>query len=162
MKRRSIRKYTDQEVPEDAVKEILRAGMCAPSAGSEEPWHYIVIRNRETLRELSEHHFSGWMLKDAPIGIVVCCDLDLQRYPGVWPQDCAAATENMLIEAVEQGLGAVWIGVYPSDEVMTAIRNIFNLSENIVPFSIVSIGYPNENKTTPDRYNPERVHFEKW
>lgn len=162
MRRRSIRKYTDKEVSDDIVKELLRAAMSAPSAGSEEPWHFVVIKNRDILDEITKHHPSSWMLKDAPLGIMVCCDLNLQKYPGSWVQDCAAATENILIEVEEKGLGGVWLGVYPNDPVVSALKNLFNLPENIVPFSVVALGYPAENKSTPDRYNAGRVHYDKW
>ncbi len=77
-------------------------------------------------------------------------------------QDCAAATENMLIEIVNQGLGGVWMGVHPEIRLIDPVRQLFNLPENMQPFSLVGLGFADEEKAARDRYDAERVHFDTW
>lgn len=161
-KRRSIRVYTDGDVGEEAVRKILQAAMAAPSAGNEQPWHFIVIKDKENLGELADFSPYAKMLKGASAAIVVCGDLNLERHKGYWVQDCSAATENMLIEIAELNLGAVWLGVYPVEERIEYIKKQFNLPDNIVPFSVVSIGYPAQVLKSINRYDQGRVHNEKW
>ena len=102
--RRSIRKYTNEVVPEDLIEQILRAGMSAPSAGNEQPWHFIVISDRNVMGEIQKVHPYSHMLKEASHAIVVCGDMSLQKYDGYWVQDCSAAMQNMLLMSQELGL----------------------------------------------------------
>ena len=80
----------------------------------------------------------------------------------MWVIDCSAATENILLAAHGIGLGAVWLGLHPREERKQAIRDLFKLPENIQPLSLISIGYPDEVKETPERFKPERIHYNKW
>lgn len=160
--RRSIRKYLPLEITQHTIEQLLEAGMYAPSAKNEQPWHFIVIKNKEKMTDLAEFLPFGKMLPFASVAIMVCADLKLEKSPGYWPIDCAAATQNILLEAHGSGLGAVWLGVYPRPERMEALVRYFDLPESIKPFSIISLGVPDENKTTPERYNPNRIHYEKW
>ena len=111
LSRRSIRSYTSQPVPEDVVKELLEAGMSAPSAGNEQPWHFVVLTDRKILDEIPTFHPYSHMLGGAPLAILVCGDLNLQRYEGYWVQDCSAATQNILIAIQAKGLGAAKVGI---------------------------------------------------
>lgn len=160
--RRSIRKYTNQEVSDEIVNYLLEAAMSAPSAANEQPWHFIVVRDRVLLNEITKYHPSAKMLKEASIAIIVCGDLELEKFKGVWVQDCSAATENILIGVQEKELGAVWLGAYPNEHVIDGLRKIFSLPNHIVPLSIVSIGYPAEKLPPANRYNESRIHYEKW
>ena len=81
-KRRSIRKYKDEPVSDELIDKLLRAAMAAPSAGNEQPWHFVVVKDKETLKRLSKLSPYASMLKDAPIGIVVCGDLKAEIYKG--------------------------------------------------------------------------------
>lgn len=159
LERRSIRKYTEEKVPMEAVKELLKAAMQAPSAGNAQPWEFIVVDDKAKLTEVTKIHKYAFMLPTASYGIVVCANLNKELYKGYWPQDCSAAVENILIKAQDMGLGAVWLGVYPEEDRVTGLRKIFNINENVVPFAIVSIGYPNEQKKVEDRYDEAKVHY---
>ena len=161
-KRKSVRRYTGQDVPDSLVKNILAAGMSAPSAGNQQPWHFIVIKDKEALRKVSECSPHARPLQDSRLGILVCADLDLERHKGYWVQDCSAAVENMLVEVTALGLGAVWLGVYPREDRVQYLKKYFALPEQIIPFAIVSIGYPGQEVIASDRYNQSRVHYEKW
>lgn len=160
--RRSIRKYKEGKISQELMRKILYTGMCAPSAGNERPWHFIVIDNRDILNRIADFHPYAKMLTNAAAAIIVCGDLRLEKHKGFWVQDCSAATENILIEIEELGLGGVWVGVYPMQERVEAIQKLFSLDDNIIPLSIVSIGYPDVKPEQIDRYTEDRVHFNKW
>lgn len=161
LSRRSIRKFTAREVSTDAVEYLLRAAMSAPSAGNQQPWHFVIIRDRATLDRIPTIHQYAAMMKEAPVAILVCGDLELEKNEGFWIQDCSAATENILIAAESRGLGAVWVGIYPRNNV-DAFQQLFNLPGSVIPLSIVAVGWPGEKKSPADRYEKSRIHHEKW
>jgi nitroreductase len=160
--RRSIRKYMNKPVPEETITQILKAGMAAPSAGNEQPWHFIVIRDRGLLDKIPEFHPYSQMLGQVNVAIVVCGDPKLEKYKGFWVQDCSAAMENMLLMAVELGLGSVWLGVYPLEDRILGLRTLLKLPDHILPLSILPIGYPAESKEPSERFDQSRVHNDQW
>lgn len=162
LSRRSIRKYTNEDVSDEIVKELLEAAMSAPSAGNEQPWHFVVIRDRKILNEIPNIHPYSGMLREAPLAILVCGDESLQKYKGYWVQDCSAATENLLIAINAKGLGGVWLGVYPVEDRVNGIRKLLDMPNNIIPFSLISIGHPAEQKPPANRYNSSRIHYDRW
>lgn len=159
--RRSIRKYTKEPVPTNIIKELLEAAMCAPSADNEQPWQFIVINDRRILDEIPNVHPYSNMLRQASVAILVCGDKTLSKGKDFWVQDCAAATENILIDVQEKSLGAVWLGIYPNEEVVKSIQKLLELPSNIIPFSLIPVGYPDEKKAQENRYNVSRVHYNK-
>ena len=164
--RRSIRKYSDKEIPDEYVDKLLRAAMqAAGSRMGAEPWEFIVVKDKETIGKLSELDSNTKPLKTATLAIVSIANMERVHYERVWQQDMAAASENLLLEAANLGLGAVWLGIAPVEERMNKIREIFNLeSESIRPFNIISLGYPAEgfeNKFV-DKYDETRVHYETY
>ncbi len=160
--RRSIRKYTGEPVTEAEVKKLLEAGMAAPSAHNRQPWHYVVVRDKAKLLAITKFHNYSKMLEQAALAIVVCGDLDLEAGTGFWVQDCAASTENILIAAKATGLGAVWLGVYPNDALVRGLRDLLEIPEGKVPFCIISVGHPLEEKPPGNRYDEKRVHLDAW
>lgn len=164
--RRSIRKYSDKEIPDEYVDKLLRAAMqAAGSRMGAEPWEFIVVKDKETIKKLSEVDTNTKPLKTATLAIVSIANMERVHYERVWQQDMAAASENLLLEAANLGLGAVWLGIAPVEERMNKIREIFNLeSESLRPFNIISLGYPAEgfeNKFV-DKYDETRVHYETY
>ena len=162
LSRRSIRKYTSQPVPPELVDELLKAAMSAPSAGNEQPWHFVVIRDREILNEIPKFHAYSRMLREASVAVLVCGDLKEQRHEAFWIQDCSAATQNILVAAHARGLGAVWLGVYPRQKRIDGLRKLLGIPEHVVPLSLISIGYPAEKKPPADRYDASRIHKDHW
>jgi nitroreductase len=160
--RRSIRKYKPDPVPDEVVKVLLEAAMNAPSAGNQQPWHFIVIRDRASLDAIPTFHPYSQMLKEAPLGIVVCGDLEKQVHDGYWVQDCSAATENLLLAAHAKGLGAVWLCVYPREPRVIGVKEILKLPDYIIPLCIISLGLPAEEKPQAKRFIPERIHYDRW
>lgn len=164
-KRVSVRKYTDQPVSKDQMELLLRAGMAAPSAKNVQPWEFVVIQDKEHLLKITEFHPYAGMLKQAPLAIAVCGNttkIALEGVEDLWVQDCAAATQNILLEATELGLGSVWMGIYPMKTFIKGLANLLILPDFIVPFSLLAIGYPDGEVHPKDKFNPERVHWEKW
>lgn len=160
--RRSIRKYLPEPVSREMIEDILKAGMSAPSAGDEQPWHFIIIDRRELLEKISEMHPYAKMLKNAPAALLICADQNIPKFRDFWVQDCSAASENMLLAAHDLGLGAVWVGVYPAEKLVTGIRELFEIPEHVIPFSAIAIGHPAEEKTRRARYEVSRIHDNSW
>lgn len=162
MTRKSIRKYKNLKVSDEIVQYLLEAAMQAPSAGNEQPWEFIVLRDKEIMNKIPDIHPYSGMLRNADVAIVVCGNLSRQVFEGYWVQDCSAATENILLAAEDKGLGAVWLGIYPLEERITGLKKLLNLPEDVIPLSIVPVGYPDENRTVQRRFKAERIHHNKW
>lgn len=160
--RRSIRKYSEKKVNNELLEKIIEAGMYAPSAVNKQPWHFIIFRNKEVIQSIVNIHPNASMLKNANAGILICYDTKLQHDEGYGPVDCSAATQNMLLAAHGLELGACWIGIYPRKQRINALHDLFNLPEHVIPFSVISIGFPNEIKNKPDRFIKTRIHYEGW
>jgi nitroreductase len=162
MTRRSVRRYTDEPVTDDEVEAILRAAMAAPSAGNEQPWHFVVIRDDAVMDEIMDVHPYAAMLAEAPVCIAVLAEMAREKHAGMWVQDCSAATQNALLAAHALGLGAVWLGVHPVEAREEGIRRILGLPDGVECLSLVAVGHPAEQPGPPNRYDPARVHAENW
>jgi len=160
--RRSIRKFENKPVSDEMVREILDAAMMAPSAGNAQPWQFVVVNDRETLDSMTAIHPYLGMVKQAPLGILVCGDLSKEKFPGYWVQDCSAAMQNLLLAVHELGLGAVWTGVYPMEDRMEAISKMFNLPENVIPLGFAPIGWPAQSPSSKSRFKEENIHYNKY
>ena len=157
--RRSIRKYQLRPVGDDLVREMLKAAMAAPSACCKDPWHFIVLKKDETRRQVAALLKNGGFLADAPMGFVVCGDLN-RAHGGELSyllQDCAAATENLLVAAHGLSLGGCWLGVHPRMDRVEGIRQLLDLPENIVPVAAVAIGWPAQDLNSRTRFRDEAV-----
>ncbi len=152
----------EKDVNEIMIDKIIRAAMMAPSAGNQQPWHFIVTRDREKMAKVPEFHPYASMLKIAPVAIVVCGDPNHTKWPDFWPQDCSAALQNMLLAARDLGLGTVWVGVYPLKDRMEGMRTLFAIPAAIYPFAIVPVGWPDTEFKAMDRYNDSLIHSENW
>jgi nitroreductase len=160
--RRSIRKFANRPVADELVTQLLRAAMAAPSAGNQQPWHFVVMTDRTVLDAVPAFHPHAAMIREAPLAIAVCGDLSLEKHQGMWTLDCSAATQNLLLAVNALGLGAVWLGIYPRAERMAGMKELLGLPETVIPFSLVPIGYPNEHKPPADRYQESRVRRNRW
>ncbi|WP_394525430.1 nitroreductase family protein [Lacrimispora sp. JR3] len=163
--RRSIRKFTNQTVEPEKIDRLLRAAMQAPSAMNQQPWEFIVVQDKECLEKLSLTSPYAKLVAGSPLTIVLLANKDDIKVPGAlgWEEDMGAAAQNILLEAVHLGLGGVWLGVATTETIPQEISRLFDLPGHIMPFAMISIGYPDgqENKFV-DRYKEEKVHYEKW
>lgn len=164
--RRSIRKYLNDNIKDEQIVNLLKAGMAAPSARDLRPWDFIVVKDEEKKNALSGLLPNGKMLKNAPVGIIITGDKSIYEKHNMPYEymfcDCFAATENILLAAHELNLGAVWLGVYPKEDRMVGISNLFNLSSNILPVAAISIGVPGEVGKQKDKFDESKIHFDKW
>jgi len=160
--RRSIRKFKPDLISQEITNTLLKAAMYAPSARNTLSWQFIAINKREMLDNLAELHPYGKMLKEAPLAIIVVGDKTLENNENYIAINCAAATQNILLAAHAEKLGAVWLGVYPKQERMLAISNVFKLPTDIIPISLVAIGYPNEQIPFPQRFFLDKIHYNNW
>jgi nitroreductase len=160
--RRSIRKYMDDPVDDGLVHEVICAAMMAPSAGNSQPWQFVIVRDRQKLEAIGTGHLYASLAGKAPVAILVCGEPEKEKHEGFWIQDCAAATQNMLLAAHSLGLGAVWLGIYPREERVKSMRSLFGIPDKIEPFALVTLGYADEEKPKENRFDLNRVHYEKW
>lgn len=160
--RRSIRKYTEQKISEKDIIEILTCAMYSPSAFDKQPWHFVVIDKKKLFDDILKVATHAEMIREASHAIIICGDKNLEENDGLLIQDISAVTENVLLAAHSLGLGAVWVGIYPFNDIEKGMKKLFNIPEHIVPVSIVVIGYPAEKPEQPNRYKAERVHSNKW
>jgi nitroreductase len=162
--RRSVRKFTDAPVSDAQLQGMLDAAMAAPSAMHCDPWHFIVVRSQAMRDALADALPYGQMLRHAPLGIIVCGDMHVahrQSYAYMM-HDTSAAIQNLLLAAHAQGLGAVWLGIQPNEDRITAVTERFNLPEGIVPVSAIAIGVPAEMPPPRTRFEASKVHQERW
>ena len=164
MTRTSIRQYKDQPVEQEKIDIMLKAAMAAPTAVNLQPWHFIVITNKQTIDQLS-----GRQPTNAPLLIALCGDTDKTtmpdgngKLPDFWVQDVSAATENLLLAAHALGLGAVWTGVYPIMERTAEVANVLNCPKNIIPLAVVRVGYPDESPEPKNKFKEKNISYEKF
>ena len=161
LSRTSVRQYTDQSISKEDIETILKAGFSAPSAHNLQPWEFIVVQNKETLEKMSQVSPYGHMLAQASMGMVICINkeeetIDIEH--GI--MDASAATENMLIAANHLGIGSCWIGGYPLEDRVQAMKDLFQLPEHILPLWMISFGYPATPNTVKDKWKESKIHYE--
>ncbi|MCD8073222.1 MAG: nitroreductase family protein [Alistipes sp.] len=157
--RKSVRNYTDQAVEQEKIDLMVRAAMAAPSGMDRRPWEIVVVDDREILDKLSEGLGAAKMLQQAPLAMILCGDTERSSY---WYLDCSAAAQNLLLAAEAQGLGAVWTASYPYQERMSVVIDALGLPENVLPLAVIPVGYPAGDEAPKDKYNPDKVHYNKW
>lgn len=161
MKRNSVRKFNDKPVPKDIVIKLLESGMQAPSANNQQPWEFIVVDERDLLDELVKTSGGARPLNTATLCIIPMIKPGIKS-PLFNIQDLSAATQNILLEATNQGLGAVWIGVYPDPIRYEYIEKVLEITGDIHPFCMIAIGYPESVRPIVKRYDESLVHYNKW
>ena len=169
--RRSVRQFdTAKNITKEDLEDILRAAQYAPSAHNLQPWSFLVLTDKEKLANL--RHVQPWtsFAKDASAVVIVCGNTDeafsRHKEDEMWNYadiDCALATQNLLLAAHSKGIGACFCGAAPMPKVVSGLRAMFDLPENIRPLAIVVMGYPKDEAKQPaDRFKAEKIHWEKW
>lgn len=161
MERRSVRSYTGEMIPKDDLQTIIKAGMAAPSAMDVRPWSFIIVKDKESLKQLSELPHTS-MLESAGQAIVVCGVLNSEVAKAFWVQDCSAVTENILLAAHALNYGAVWTGVFPVEDKVTAVKEILKMPEDIIPLCVIPLGIEKDSSKPKDKFNPDLIHYDKW
>jgi nitroreductase len=158
-KRRSIRKYTDQAVPDEQIRQLLEAAMAAPSGSNIQSWEFVVIKDPDLKRQLAQTHTWSHMAADAAVVFVVCGN---ERASHHWVEDASAATENLLLAATALNLGAVWVAIYPSADREVHVRRVLAIPQGIRVLCLVPVGHPAESKPPRTQYEESKVHYEGW
>ena len=156
--RRSVRKFRSTSVSDKDIHDLLEAAMNAPSAVNEQAWQFVVMSGKVLDDFLA---INGNTPKTAPVAILVCQDLAAEKAKGYSVQDCAAATQNILLAAHSKGLGTVWTTVFPDN--VKAVQALLNIPESVRPFSCVPVGYSAEGeKNTTSRFDEKKIHRQSW
>ena len=155
-KRRSIRRYTSQPIAEEAIKQIIQAGMNAPSARNLQPREFIIVKDRQLLEQLSQVKTHASMVKGSNITII----LWMHNVSNFYQQDTGTCMQNMMLTATALGIGSCWIGI--GDEQEWQIRNLCTIPEDIHIPCLLALGYPDEKKEKNDYFFEEKIHRDWW
>lgn len=146
-KRRSVRRYREDPVTDEDVREVLTAGVWAPSAGNAQPWRFLVVRERGLREGLVAAAHGQRFLAEVPVVIVVCADLARARRAYgergatlYCLQDTAAAIQNMLLAATARGLGTCWVGAFDEGKA----TEVLALPAGLRPVALIALGRPRE------------------
>jgi nitroreductase len=164
-KRRSVREYREKEITDEQIKEILTAAMVAPSANHVNPWEFVVVKDKDALRKLSEIGMWQKFVANANSAIVITANpIDTDK----WVQDCSIAAAHIYLEAANQELGSCWANVMSNpvkeNEKEKIVREILNIPEGYRVLCIMALGYPRSKvkEHSEDEYREDKVHREKW
>lgn len=160
--RRSIRSFNNTPVEAEKLDRILRAGMQAPSAHNKQPWQFLVITNDQPREFLSKVTPYTSHIAKAPVCIVVLGEMSAERIKDFIQQDLSACTQNILLQTAEEGLGGLWMGLFPDATRTQKVKEYFNLPDNIIPFCMIAIGHSDKKNEFVDRYNPDKIHYEQY
>lgn len=144
-KRRSVRKYKEDPIPEKDLMRVLEAARLAPSGKNFQPWKFIIVKDKALKEKLAQASAGQFFMAEAPIIIVGCgfpdnCYAHMGRYMKSWSVDVTIALEHLILQAQEEGLGTCWIGSFEEKEVKT----ILNIPENVKVLALTPLGYPDE------------------
>lgn len=157
----SVRKYLDTPVEVEKIEKILRAAMCAPSGGNQQPWKFLVVQRRDIIEKLGRSSPYAVCASGAPVVIVPCIDRTAARFPELVEMDLSNATENMLLEITELGLGGVWLAVTPYEDRLQRVHEALGIGpeDGLQAFALVSLGYPAATHPQQDRYDESRIVY---
>jgi nitroreductase len=165
--RRSRRLFLDKVVPAEIINQILECGITAPSSMNCQPWHFVIVKDKnklEKLAKLKEEENQQHILT-APVTIIVC--VDIEKSPSRYIEDGVTATQNILLAVHDLGLGSVYVtGCNPSKtEIADEVRNILSIPKNIMPITILPIGYIDPSKKLEEKNLVDLnsiEHYDKW
>ncbi len=164
MGRQSIRRFRDRPVEREVLDRILEAGMAGPSCINARDWYFVAVTDHEVLVRMADANgVPARCLKHAPLGILVCGDLERAFPPArdYWVIDCSIACQNMVLAARDLGVGSVWLGTWPQMERVKAQRDLLHLPSHLVPHSILAMGYPagDLDRERPQDFEEDKVLF---
>ena len=175
LNRKSVRSYNGEAIPDSVMENLLRAAQAAPSAVDRRPWQMVVMTDKSQYETLFEGNFNMQKFMESGAVIILCADTtftaptrDNPDGPAVtqvnqmWRDDMGAVTENLLLAAEAYGLGACWTACYPYPDRMDPVKKALQLPPTVVPYAVVPIGYHDGTTQPKDKWDPARVHYNKW
>ncbi len=166
-RRRSIRSYREEPLPDRVVETLVEAVLRSPSSRGLSPWGFVFVDDEDVIEELSrcKQHGSGF-LAGAPLAVAIAAD---ESVSDVWIEDCSIAAIILQLQCEDLGLGSCWVQVRrrPHDGEMSAeehVRQTLGLPEDFRVLCIVGIGYPDEEKepVPEERLFHSRIHRNGW
>ena len=160
LNRRSIRKFKDTKIDLELINQLVEAGYNAPSACNRKPLNFYVVTNEGKLELLNKS--SKFSNMPSPLIIIVAGYLPLalpKSMQDYWIQDASAATQNILLMATELGLSTCWNGVHPQVNAVERIKKILDLNDDVVPLSLIHVGYADEEKEAHSGFDNNRVFY---
>lgn len=161
-KRHSVRKFTSSWIDDKKINTILNAGLQAPTAKNKRPYHFVVIKDKNILAELARNNPNARMLAAAACAVAVCGDSNVEGMKEFLYEDCAAASQNILLCSHGLGVGAVWCGVAMNSDWKKLIIEKLNLPPKVEPVSVIALGYPDEDRQVRGRWDAGKIHYDKW
>jgi len=162
--RRSVRRYTKRDVSLEDEQKLIDAAFAAPSGNNARPWHFVFVRDPQTRARLKGMHEWTWMLDKAPLVVAVLGNGEDNHW---WIEDCAAATENILLEATALGLGSVWCGmredateVVGCEKACCEVLGIPAGTWRVL--ALIGIGHPGEKKQPRTQRQVSKVSYERF
>jgi len=176
-RRRSVRKFKSDVVPDEVIRRCLEAARLAPSWRNGQPWHFIVVHDRQTIRRLTRANYGGGVanlwLNDVPVVIVACGEPRMsgkKADQSIYLVDVAAALEHLVLAATAEGLGTCWVGAFSERRV----RKVLGIPGHIRVVALMPVGYPADEKGLYDHLASvgkrqrqrktleEIVHYDEW
>ena len=175
LNRKSVRSYTGDTIPAAVMENLMKAAMAAPSAVDRRPWQMVVMTDKSQYETVFAGNFNMPKFMESGAVVILCADTvftaptrdnpDGPAIPQVntmWRDDMGAATENLLLAVEAYGLGACWTACYPHADRMEPVRKALRLPATVVPYAIVPIGFPAGENQPKDKWDPARVHYNRW
>lgn len=166
LSRRSIRKYTDEEISDEVLNEIMKVALTAPNSFGHRPVEFVVVKDNETIRELAScKSLGGSQIIGANTVIVVMVKLDRGEF---WIEDGAIASSYILLAAEQYDIGACWVHIRnrrgkrkSSDE---EIRDLLEIPNNFAVLNLIALGGKGEIKKSYQEsdFDKNKIHFEKY
>ena len=161
-KRKSVRKFKQEKVPDELIENLLKAGMQAPSSCNSQPWEFIVVSESEDKQAISQMHKFAKPAANASHLIITLGNLNEAKVIGMIEQDLGACNENILLQATHEGLGAVWLGFHPIEERTLRLKEYLEIPDYCIPFSVICVGWPAQDSEVKLRYDKSKVHFDRF
>ena len=161
-KRKSVRKFKQEKVPDELIENLLKAGMQAPSSCNSQPWEFIVVSESDDKQAISEMHKFAKPAANASHLIITLGNLNEAKVIGMIEQDLGACNENILLQATHEGLGAVWLGFHPIEERTLRLKEYLEIPDYCIPFSVICVGWPAQDSEVKLRYDKSKVHFDRF
>lgn len=160
--RRSIRRFTAQDVSLEDERVLIEAAFAAPSSNNGRPWHFVVVRDPETRARLAGVHQWSGLLARAPLVIAVLARADTKY----WVEDCAAATENVLLAATGRGLGTCWVGIWeqgptPNPDEVACLEILGTAPDAHRCLCLIAVGHPAGAKAPRTQFQPTKLSYER-
>ena len=161
-KRHSVRKFRPEKVDDEKIENLLKAGMQAPSSCNSQPWEFIVVSKKEDKKAISRMHKFAKPAEKASHLIITLGNLNEAKVIGMIEQDLGACNEDILLQATHEGLGAVWLGFHPIEDRTLRLKEYLEIPDYCIPFSVICVGYPENEGSVKLRYDESKVHFDRY